>query len=157
MTLINTLFPKEANNGYQGSKLALYFLVFFVALMTSRSIIHLMLPDGGINLIGNFMVFKHQDNLDPNLVLYGFAHAWGLSQLIFCIVNITVLIRWRNLIPSMYLLWITEWLVRTLIGIFNPLTRDYFVGDTPGITGAPILLFILIIFFLLSLRKAKEA
>jgi hypothetical protein len=82
---------------------------------------------------------------------------WGLQQLIFCLVNIVVLFRYRNLIPLMYIFWLLEWLARPLVvGLLHPLGEEYFTGTTPGIVGVPFAVGFLTLMFILSLKSSKH-
>ena len=52
MKLINNLFPKDASL-YNGSKIAFYGFIFFLALMTWRAIIHMFFWETGLHDIAN--------------------------------------------------------------------------------------------------------
>ena len=154
MQLIDQILPSEANNKYLGNQIALFGLIFTTCLMTWRSCVHLLYQDGGLNSIGSIIIF---DGIpDPNQVIYMLGSVWGLQQLIFCLVNIVVLFRYRNLIPLMYILWLVEWLARPLlVGFLHPLDEQYFTGTTPGIVGAPFAVGFLILMLILSLKTSK--
>ena len=159
MTLLETLFPTNANNDFQGSRVAVYFLVLFTFLMLARSLIHFTFEDGGSNVIGNLVILeKTKTGLDPNILSYAFAKLWGLSQLIICVINAVVLFRYRNLIPLMYLLWIAEWGTRLFIGFFwDFIPQEYYVSTAPGVEVAPYLFLVLVGFFILSLKQANQS
>ena len=159
MTLLETLFPTNANNDFQGSRVAVYFLVLFTFLMMARSLIHFTFEDGGSNVIGNLVILeKTETGLDPNKLSYAFAKLGGLSQLIICVINIVVLFRYRNLIPLMYLLWIVEWGTRLFIGAFwDLIPQEYHLSPAPAVVVAPYLFIVLIVFFTLSLRQTHQS
>jgi len=154
MQLIDKILPSEANNKYLGNRIALFGLIFTTCLMTWRSCVHLLYQDGGLNSIGSIIIF---DGIpDPNQVIYMLGSVWGLQQLIFCLVNIVVLFRYRNLIPLMYILWLLEWLARPLVvGFLHPLDEQYFTGTTPGIVVVPFAVGFLILMLILSLKSSK--
>ena len=155
MQLIDKSLPSEANNKYLGNRLALFGLIFTTCLMTWRSCVHLLYQDGGLNSIGSIIIF---DGIpDPNQVIYMLGSVWGLQQLIFCLVNIVVLFRYRNLIPLMYILWLVEWLARPLVvGFLHPLDEQYFTGTTPGIVVVPFAVGFLTLMLILSLKSSKH-
>ena len=71
-----------------------------------------------------------------------------------------VILRYKSLIPLMFIFWLTEWSVRLLVYPFMEKSAVdggiYTSGMTPGATGAPYVVFLLIIFLILSTReKAK--
>ena len=151
-----TIFPSVADNDYQGSKVALYFFILFTAVMTWRSIIHMYFVDYGLHGIANFIHFD--GNPDPSKLIHFFFSIWGFAELIFCIVCWTAIIKYRSLVPSLYILWLTEWSVRNfyypqVMGITE--MSAYKTGVTPGAVGAPYLFVALLIFFLLSIRASK--
>ena len=93
MTISHKLFPTQANNNYQGSKIAQYAFYLLIALYSFRSFAHFLLDDGGINSIASIIVFPFveigvgsgvgsQGTLDPNNVIYLFASLWGSAQII---------------------------------------------------------------------------
>jgi len=155
MQLIDKILPSEANNKYLGNRIALFGLIFTTCLMTWRSCVHLLYQDGGLNSIGSIIIF---DGIpDPNQVIYMLGSVWGLQQLIFCLVNIVVLFRYRNLIPLMYILWLVEWLARPLVvGFLHPLDEQYFTGTTPGIVVVPFAVGFLTLMLILSLKSSKH-
>ena len=154
MQLIDKILPSEANNKYLGNRIALFGLIFTTCLMTWRSCVHLLYQDGGLNSIGSIIIFD--GNPDPNQVIYMLGSVWGLQQLIFCLVNIVVLFRYRNLIPLMYIFWLVEWLARPLVvGLLHPLGEQYFTGTTPGIVGVPFAVGFLALMLILSLKTSK--
>jgi len=155
MQLIEKILPSEANNKYLGNRIALFGLIFTTCLMTWRSCVHLLYQDGGLNSIGSIIIF---DGIpDPNQVIYMLGSVWGLQQLIFCLVNIVVLFRYRNLIPLMYILWLVEWLARPLVvGFLHPLDEQYFTGTTPGIVVVPFAVGFLTLMLILSLKSSKH-
>ena len=155
MQLVDKILPSEANNKYLGNRIALFGLIFTTCLMTLRSCVHLLYQDGGLNSIGSIIIFEGIP--DPNKVLYMLGSVWGLQQLIFCLVNIVVLFRYRNLIPLMYILWLLEWLARPLVvGLLHPLGEEYFTGTTPGIVGVPFAVGFLTLMLILSLKSSKH-
>ena len=155
MQFVDKILPSEANNKYLGNGIALFGLIFTTCLMTLRSCVHLLYQDGGLNSIGSIIIF---DGIpDPNQVIYMLGSVWGLQQLIFCLVNIVVLFRYRNLIPLMYILWLLEWLARPLVvGLLHPLGKEYFTGTTPGIVGVPFAVGFLTLMLILSLKSSKH-
>jgi hypothetical protein len=155
MQLIDKILPSEANNKYLGNRIALFGLIFTTCLMTLRSCVHLLCQDAGLNSIGSFIIFEGIP--DPNQMIYMLGSVWGLQQLIFCLVNIAVLFRYRNLIPLMYILWLVEWLARPLlVGFLHPLDEQYFTGTTPGIVVVPFAIGFLTIMLILSLKSSKH-
>ena len=149
------LLPSTADNTYRGSRLALWFFIAFVCLMTWRSVIHMFFEQYGMHDIANFIVLSGDP--DPMPLIYMFFSLWGLAQLIFCGMSWVVILRYKSLIPLMFIFWLTEWSVRLFVYPFmeKSVVDDdiYTSGMTPGAAGAPYVVFLLIIFLILSTRE----
>ena len=149
------LLPENANNLYKGNRVSLWFFIAFVCLMTWRSIIHMLFQEYGMHTIANLKLLTGDP--DPMPLIYMFFSLWGFAQLIFCAVCWVIIFRYKSLIPLMYLLWILEWGIRTFLYpvMSGDLTASiiYSDGVTPGAVGAPYVTVLLLIFFVLSLKK----
>ena len=149
------LLPSTADNTYRGSRLALWFFIAFVCLMTWRSVIHMFFEQYGMHDIANFIVLSGDP--DPMPLIYMFFSLWGLAQLIFCGMSWVVILRYKSLIPLMFIFWLTEWSVRLFVYTFMEKSvvdvSIYTSGMTPGAAGAPYVVFLLIIFLILSTRE----
>ena len=75
MSVLNKIFPSEANNGYGGSAIAFYMAFPFMAIFTFRSLVHFLKDDSGVNSIASIIVFPGSP--DPNTVIYMFSSLWG--------------------------------------------------------------------------------
>ena len=149
------ILPKIADNNFQGHRFALWGFILFTLLMSWRAIIHMLFEQYGFHQIANFQVISGDP--DPMPLIYRFFSLWGFAQLIFCIVCWVVILKYRALIPLMYLLWLFEWAFRTF---GYPLIREeiavqglYTYGITPGSAGAPYISIVLLILFGLSIFK----
>lgn len=56
--------------------------------------------------------------------------AWGLGQLILCLLCIVVLVRYRALVPFLFAVLLLEHLSRRLIFLVMPIVR---MGTPPGV------------------------
>jgi hypothetical protein len=74
---------------------------------------------------------------------------WGLSQLLIAIVMLIAALRYRSMIPLLYLFLICEYVGRICIGIFKPLET---FQTPPGATGSLVILGASLVGLLLSLR-----
>tara|TARA_Y100000766_G_scaffold9697_1_gene7168 strand:+ start:249 stop:605 length:357 start_codon:yes stop_codon:yes gene_type:complete len=109
----------------------------------------------GMHDIANFIVLSGDP--DPMPLIYMFFSLWGLAQLIFCGMSWVVILRYKSLIPLMFIFWLTEWSVRLFVYPFMEKSvvdgGIYTSGMTPGDVGAPYVVFLLIIFLILSTRE----
>lgn len=154
---MNKILPTEIKNIYKGHPIALWGFVVFLALMTWRSIIHLLYQEYGFHQIASFIVITGDP--DPMPMIYLFFSLWGLAQLIFCLVCWVVIIRYKELISLMYILFIFEWAIRLILypltGLALANNELYNNGSTPGSDAALIIVIILISLFLFSIKEYK--
>lgn len=110
---LNRLFPRQVDNRFDGQRAALWLLGLFVALkmvMGFNSIFNTAAIAGGPDGIP-------LDSFGPAAareVLLLFALA-SLGQLILAVIALTILIRYRALVPFIYLMLLVETLARRFI------------------------------------------
>ncbi len=126
------LLPTKINNVISGSKIPFYIFALYAIISTVRSCIHLLAPDGGASSIaGMDLTVAGADG-----IIFAFA-LWGSSQLLFTIMQMLVVIRYRSLVPFMWLMLALEVLLRELVGKMKPVT---FAHTPPGAIGNQLIL-----------------
>ena len=119
---------------------------------SNPNIIIILADDAGLNSIANIMIFEGEP--DPNKVIYLFGSLWGEMQLLCCLISWLVIIRYKSLVPLMYLVWLLEWVLReTIIRYNHGLEAIYKTGATPGSDYALLIIGLLLFFFIMSLTK----
>ena len=151
-SLINRLFPKQFDNRFEGHRAALWLLGLFIALkliMSHNSIFNTASVASGADGIP-------LDSFGPAAareVLTLFA-LLALAQLGLTLIALTALIRYRAMVPFMYLLLLGEQLARRAI------VQSYAVprGDSPAAISILVygLVALLALGLLLSLIPAKR-
>lgn len=132
---------------YGGSRWSLYFLIFLTVTSTGRSLVHLLIPDGGAHTIAGLAVNVAGG---PNIIAI-FAQ-WGASQLIMACFEWIVILRYRFLVPAMLAVVILEDLLRQLAGTLKPLQVP---TPPPGAYANHVILPLALMFFILSLRRNR--
>lgn len=121
---LNILFPDHADNHIAGSRIPFYAFVLIAIIGTVRSCIHMLAPDAGLSSIAGL-------NLDfsgaKEVVFFG--SQWGAEQLIYAIIQWMVIIRYRSLIPVMWLVQFLETFLRMFVAHIKPIT---FMHTPPG-------------------------
>ncbi len=139
MSVFDKLLPRDANNDYRGSPIALYGFWLLMAPFTFRSFVHFLKDDSGVNSIATMVLFSGTP--DPNQAVYMFSSLWGSQQVVMVLLYLVVLLRYRNLLPLMYALVLAESLFRptdedTRSPELCPLGRDtpkrWLLPGTPG-------------------------
>ena len=151
-----SLFPSRLNNRYEGSKIALYGLYPIFAMYIFRSLVHFLAENSGLVGIATIKQFPITDGLNPNNIIYLFASLLGATQVSLTIVLLILFIKYKNLIPLIYLICLLDQCLRLISGYLHPLGEDYYINTPPGvISNIPVLLYLIFMFYL-SLRGNTE-
>ena len=142
------LLPAKADNTIRGMKLPVYVFALIAIISTVRSLIHLLAPDGGAGSIAGMDLAV----AGASGIIFAFA-LWGSSQLIYALIQLVVIIRYRSLVPLMYVLLILEILLREFVGHAKPVT---FAHTPPGEIGNYVFLPLAAIMLFLSLWSARR-
>ena len=149
--MINKLLPPTIDNNYKGNKIALWFFYLITAVTVVRSCIHMLKHDGGAQSIATIPLDSYTDAGAATVILI-FAY-WGLSQLMFGLIQVIVAFRYKSLIPLMYLMLIIEWGGRFVISLFKTIETT---GQAPGGIGNKVLPIICLIMLFLSINDSKK-
>jgi hypothetical protein len=145
-TFFEILLPTKIDNVIRGTKIPFYIFAIYALVSTVRSCIHLLSPDGGAGTIAGMDLTV----AGAEGIIFAFA-LWGSSQLLFAIIQLMVVIRYRSLIPFMWLMLALEVLLRELVGKMKPVT---FAHTPPGAIGNQIILPLAALMVLWSLWSA---
>jgi hypothetical protein len=148
--MLNQLLPRQADNGYQGHKLALWL---FGALVLLKTII------GFNSIINGNVVASSADGIPLNTfpaaaaatIVSLFALS-GLRQLTFCLIGLVVLVRYRTLVPLMFALLLLEHVGRQVILQLLPISRT---DRPPGAVVTMVLMTVTVVGLGLSMWKRR--
>jgi len=149
--MFQKILPPIADNNYQGRKIALWFFYLITVVTVVRSCIHMFKHDGGAESIATIPLSDYSDGAVG--VIIGMFAYWGLSQLMFGIIQVIVALRYRSLIPLMYLMLIVEWGGRLALGMYKPIETT---GQAPGGIGNMVLPIVCLVMFFLSINKRES-
>ena len=141
------LFPARADNNLRGSKWPLYLFILVATIGMVRSCIHIFSPDGGAGSIAGMNLTVS----GANEVIFAFA-LWGAEQLVYALLQWGVILRYRSLIPLMWLVQFLETLGRMLVGRIKPVT---FTHTPPGAYQNYIYLALAVLMLALALWSAR--
>ncbi len=151
MTSLRILFPAKADNTILGSRIPFYAFVLLTVIGTVRSFIHMLAPDAGLaSIAGLDLSFAGS----KDVVFFG--SQWGAEQLIYAIIQWAVIIRYRSLIPAMWLVQFFETFLRMFVAHIKPIT---FSHTPPGAIGDKIyipLTLCMAAYALWSATRSKE-
>ena len=151
--IFETLLPAKIDNVIRGTKIPFYIFALYAIISTVRSCIHLLSPDGGAGTIAGLDLSV----AGADGIIFSFA-LWGSSQLVFALMQLLAVIRYRSLIPFMWLMLALEVLLRELVGAMKPVT---FAHTPPGAIGNQLILPLAAVMLVWSLwsgsKKIEEA
>ena len=148
--MVNDLLPRSVDNAYRGPTLALWL---FGLLILMKSVI-------GVNSILNgAAVMSTADGIALDTYpaaaaqnLVGFWALVGLAHVIIGALGVVVLIRYRSMIPLMFVLLMLQHLGGRLILQFHPIVRT---GEPPAAAINATLLILMMGGFALSLWRRR--
>ncbi len=145
--ILAILLPPTADNVIRGAKTPVCVFMLIAILSAVRSLIHLLAPDGGAGSIaGMDLSVPGADG-----IVFSFA-LWGSAQLVYALIQLVVVFRYRSLVPFMYLLLIVETLLRQLVGHMKPVA---FRHTPPGAVGNYVILPLALLMIIWSLRTHR--
>ena len=147
--MFTRILPKQADNVYGGRKLAVWLLAVFVLVKflqgaTSTFYTHLALTGADAIPLDNYNAAGAQAVISLFALL-------GLYIMVFALPTIGALVRYRALVPLMYLLWLIEEVSKIVILSMNPIARSTSLPS--GVIVNRVLLAVLVLGFLLSLMR----
>ena len=146
------ILPDVIDNQYRGLKISQYAFFVIMAVTLVRSLIHVFAPDGGAQSIATIPLDTYTAEAASAVILM--FSLWGLSQLLMGIVYLGVSLKYRSLIPAMYVLVIFEYAMRIVIGQMKPILTT---GTAPGSIGSWIMVPVCAVLLALSLIPAKSS
>ncbi|MEP1422013.1 MAG: hypothetical protein ABJK59_09620 [Erythrobacter sp.] len=150
--IIERLFPAQFDNNYRGNKIALWLFYPLTALTLWRSQHHITAPDGGAQSIATIPLDTYTQGGAQGIVTI-FA-LWGLAQLAMGLVMLLAAVRYKSMVPLLWLFIFLEYGGRKLVGIYKPLET---VGTAPGATAATVLPIVAGVMLVLALWPEKKA
>ena len=147
----NRIFPQPADNEYRGHKLALWFFYLITTITIVRSCIHMFKHDGGAQSIATIPLDTFTES-GAGAVIFIFAY-WGLSQLMFGIFYLIVLLKYKSLIPLMYLTLILEYGGRLGLSFYKTIETT---EQAPGAVANMVLPVVCMVMFFLSVNVPNQ-
>ncbi len=117
------LLPSDPTR-YGGPAVAVWMTRVLLVLITTRSLIHLLSPDGGAHSIATIDTGVAGD--DNIVAIFG---QWGASQLLLVGALWVMLLRYRGLVPFILCVLLMEPFLRGLSGHLKPILT---LGTAPG-------------------------
>lgn len=136
------LLPASAEGRYKGVKLASTAFLLLTIAGIVRSLIHMFAEDGGAGSIAGIDL-----EVGGRDTIVGMFAMWGSSQFLLALMQLIVYVRYRSLIPLLYVLLWLEQVLRLGMGWLRPIGAQ----DAPGEIASYVLIPLLIVLWNLSL------
>ena len=154
--MLDRLLPRHLDNTYRGHKAALWLLALLV-LMKGAIGLRSIFDGYDVAVSADGIPLDTYTPAGARAVVSAFA-AWGLAQLVICLLCALALFRYRAMVPLMFALVLLEHLCRRLIFLVMPVERT---GSPPAFYVNLIITALMVVGLLLSLwdrggRRAKE-
>lgn len=149
--MLDRLVPHSVDNTYYGYRLALWLFAVVVFMKLGISL---------TSIFNGYAVASSADGIPLDTFTSAGAQAvvslfaaWGLAQLMICLLCILALVRYRALIPFLFVLLLLEHLGRKLIFQVMPIVK----AGTPTASAVNlVLLALMVIGLALSLRSTRS-
>ena len=148
---MNKILPNIIDNTFRGRKVALWFFYLITLVTVVRSCIHIFKYDGGAQSIATIPLDTYTDAGAATVILI-FSY-WGLSQLMFGLIQLIVALKYKSLIPLMYLFMFFEYACRFGISLFKTIETT---GQAPAGIANKVLPIICLVMFFLSINESKR-
>jgi hypothetical protein len=151
VAVFNQLLPRQIDNTYRGYRLALWLFAVLVLVKVAMSL-NCIFNGRTVAISADGIPLDAYPSAAAQTIVALFA-IWGLAHLMFCVLCIVALVRYRSMIPLMFTLLLLEHVGRKLILNFVPLVR---AGTPPGSFVNLALLAVMIVGLALSLGHTRR-
>ena len=158
--MLSRLFPKQFDNNYRGHWIAIWLFVLVMFMRGTQGVVVMITPrDALINADG---IPLDSFNAAGAETVVSLVALLALSGLVLPLQSLVVLIRYRAMIPFMYLLFLTVQVGNRALLMLNPIVRSDvpamgFAGHAIGFYMNLAILAVTLIGFVLSLQNRSDS
>jgi len=157
--MLSRLFPNHFDNNYRGYKLAIWFFVPLLLFKTAMSVNAV----GWNPLITNREVLQLADRIPLDTFSTNAADAavllfalWGVTHLMLNVFGFIAVVRYRTMIPLLYLLMAIDHIGRRALVDVYPIIKTLRTEETFVVPVSLILIALLLIGFGMSLTTPRR-
>ncbi len=144
---LSRLMPRDPQN-YHGPALAVWLISAYLVIIVARSLVHVFAPDGGAGSIATIDL-----DVEGGANIVAIFGQWGAIQLLLALTLVTLVVRYRGLVPFAALVMGVEPLLRMLAGALKPIET---LGTAPGAALNEVMGLIMLLVLWLALCPAKD-
>jgi hypothetical protein len=150
--MLNHILPQSIDNTYRGHPIAFWLFILVVVVKTGIALGTIFNGRNAAQSADGIPLDSFgADGAQAVVALFAI---WGLSQLVFSVLGVLTLTRYRAMIPFMFGLLLLEHLVRKWILLVKPIART---GTPPGFYINLGLLVVMIAGLALSLWSRSDS
>lgn len=125
--MLDRIFPKQIDNRYRGQPAAFWLMCLLTFVNGGIALVAIFRPDGGAQSADGIPL----DSFGPAAAqaVVGVVALLGLAKLWMDLLFVLGLIRYRALVPLMYLVLVADFLAHRAVGLMKPIVRE---GGHPG-------------------------
>ena len=112
--MINRIFPKRIDNNFRGQKFALWLFIPITFVNVTISLVAIFTKDGGAQSKDGVPLDTFAAASAETVI--GVVALLGLAKLLLGLLNIMALVRYRAMIPLMYVLVVADQLGHKALG-----------------------------------------
>jgi hypothetical protein len=127
--LQRSLLPARLDNDFHGHKAAIWLFALVTAMKLALGLVHIFSADGGAQTVSHIPLDSYSAGAAQNVV--GLFARLGLEQLLLGAVFVVVLLRYRALIPLMFLLALAAQAGAFALAAWKPLSLTVSSGAAP--------------------------
>jgi hypothetical protein len=120
--MLERIFPKCIDNRYRGYRAALWLLYGLTFVNVAIALVAIFRKDGGAQSADRIPLDTY--GVAAAQAVIGVVAFLGLAKLLMGLLSVLALIRYRALVPLMYLVLVVDYLAHKGIGWMKPILRD---------------------------------
>ena len=117
--MLARIVPDVIDNRFRGPAAALWLFVPLALMKLALGVAHIVRPDGGEQSVSTIPLDSYPAGAAQNII--GLMARMGLEQSLLGLIFVVVLLRYRALVPAMYLVAVLHFLGGKAIGEWKPL------------------------------------
>jgi len=149
---LNRFLPKQSDNSYQGSKVALWLFGFVALIKTAQGLTSMLNPYSVASSADGIPLSSYTPTASALMV--SLFSLLGFLLALMGMLCIVVLVRYRSLVPFMFGVLAVHFVGNKIILAFHPIAR---VGPAMGVNINLALFCLMLIGLVLSLMPGRQS
>jgi hypothetical protein len=120
--MLRRIFPERIDNLYRGHPTAFWLLCVLTFANSGIALVAIFRPDGGAQSADGIPLNTY--GVAAAQAVIGVVAFLGLAKLMMDLLFVLALVRYRALVPMMYLVLVVDFVAHRGIGLMKPILRD---------------------------------